>query len=184
VDISKWDGAVTGKYAARPNHHDLTSRRDERASYAWNIPGVNFEPWLARGFGPRQSYMDPNRGKRIYFRWTNATNAAVFVPLFLPVAYTMAVPVHANVGPDDAPVRVRLELNGRLLWERELGFGWHVAEFRAPAELVERGTNLLVFRADDLAPGRVGPSLPSLKNRVPSGIAVGEMKIWIIDPAR
>jgi hypothetical protein len=185
VDLTQWDGAVTGTYAARPSHHDLTSKRDERKSYAWNIPGVNFEPWLARGFGPRQSYRDAERGgKRLYFRWTSAREGAVFVPLFLPGDHTMAVPVHANVALGDPPARVRIALNGRVVWDREIAFGWHVAEFRAPADLVERGTNLLAFIAADLAPGRAAPALPSQPSRAPSGIAVGQMKIWIVDPAR
>lgn len=184
VDITQWDAAVTATYAARPSYHDLMSGRRDRDSYPWNIPGVNFTPWLARGMGPRQSYMDANRGQRMYFRWTTAREGAIFMPLFLPGDHVIGVPVHANVGPDDPPARVRIAVNGRVLWEQRLGAGWHVAEFRAPGDLLERGTNLVSFLADEVHPGRAGPAVPPLAARAPCGVAVGQMKIWIVDPHR
>ncbi|HUH02642.1 MAG TPA: hypothetical protein VML75_11670, partial [Kofleriaceae bacterium] len=184
VDITQWDDAVVATYAARPGYHDLMSGRRDRDSYVWNIPGVNFTPWLARGMGPRQSYQDANRGKRVYFRWTTAREGAVFLPLFLPSDHVLAVPVHANLGPEDPPARVRIAVNGRVLWDQSLGFGWHTAEFRAPADLLERGTNLVTFIAERVEPARAAPALPSLPARAAAGIAVGEMKVWIVDPQR
>lgn len=180
-----WGKAVTGDYAARPKWPELMENRVNRRWFNWNIPGVNFEPYLSRGMGPRQQYWPhPDAARKKNFRWTTAPRGSVLVPLFLPSAYQFNLQLHGNLGPDDPPVPVTIELNGRVISEHSLPFGWQRILVRAPAEHVRRGINVLTFRVPDVARSRVGPGLPDHPRGAPVGLGVMMMKIQIADPVR
>lgn len=183
VPVKTWEVAVTGKYAARPNHHEFREGKVRLTPYAWNIPGVNFDPWLAGGMGPRQSYRKVPEGAPRNFRWTVAERGSVFLPLFLPTDYRVRVDVHANLAPTDAPVTVGIDLNGEPLVEREVGFGWQTIHFTIPAERVVRGTNRLTFRAP-AGPPRTGGAVPPPPGGARAALAVSQLDIFVDRPVR
>lgn len=185
TEVEHWDRAVTGTYAARPPFPELMENRVNRRWFPWNIPGVNFTPWLSRGMGPRQQYATShNPMRKRNYRWTTATAGSVLVPLFLPSSYRFELQLHGNLGIRDAPVPVVIEVNGRELHRRLLPFGWHKFVVDVPASAVRRGTNVLTFRVPSVTPSRVGDGVPAHPDGAPVGVAVMMMRVQIVDPQR
>jgi len=188
--LKEWEKVVIGKYAARPSAHELfEGRRGKKQHYPWNIPGVNFVPFLGDGFGPRQKNVVQKPLKPLFYRWTTEPTGRVYVPTFLPCAHRFQVPVRANLAPGDAPMRVAISFNGKTVWEEELAPGWERAEFLVPEHVINRGTNIMEFHSTP-GPCRVcnkhdlhGAMHPHMKG-LDVGLAVQMMRIWVIDAHR
>jgi hypothetical protein len=184
VSLQQWDTSV-GAYAARPRFRDLLDRplEVERKAFEWNIPGVNFTPWIIGGLGAR------SKAGGGWVRWTDAEQAEIFVPLFLPRAHRFTLSLRPNLADDDPPVRLVIAMNGETVLEQSVGADWHTLEIEVPAEHVNRGTNVLSIRAP-IAPYRIEAArarrdgLPTPPREPAVGVALRSLRIHILDPAR
>lgn len=190
VPLEEWEKVVIGVYAARPKVHDLVSKeRGKPKPYAWNIPGVNFSPFLGNGFGPRQKNVVVKKVKPIFYRWTTDRESRIYVPLFLPCAHRFQVPLRPNLAPGDRPMPVAITFNGKVVWEKTLQAGWTSADFLVPASEVNRGTNVMSFRSTP-GPCRACSKYDALgalhahSDGLDVGLAIQQMKVWVIDPHR
>ena len=188
VPLKRWDTAV-GDYADRPGFDQYTSGAYRKRRFKWNLPGVHFGRYLIGGFGPRQ-ILPPQFGKQKPFRWTTGPRARMIVPLFMPEAHRFSVRVSPNLGPGEAPVRVRVRFNDTVYLERELGGaagrppGWTELAFEVPASGIEVGTNELAIEVEPTAyrldqwkyVGRNKP-LPRAPKEREVGVAVRELFI-------
>lgn len=170
-----WD-LVAGNYADFPDLGDMNDGTFWRRIHKWNLPGVNFAPYLTGGFGPHQRH-------GTYFRWTVADRAGALVPLYLGVPHRFTVPVFANAGQGQT-VRVKVRFNGAIQIDRELGPGWHQLDFDVAPPILHTGMNELEIEAEP-RPHALGPDpknpralwLPPDPKGRPVGAAVGQITI-------
>lgn len=170
LPVEQWDVAV-GAYAARPKFRELRSGAWKTQGYYWNIPGVNFTPYLAGGFGPRQ------RGTKNY-RFTVAREARFLLPLFLDVPHWLSIPMRSPAGPTEVSVRMNGE---EVLGPTTVGVDWQNVELTVSPAVVERGTNVVTIVSEPRPFAR--PPSDRIKphpDGADVGVAVGGMRLKVL----
>lgn len=171
--LKRWDRAV-GSYAARPRFPDLRSGTWRTESFYWNVPGVNFTPYLLDGLGPRQ------RSPERVYRWTTAPAASFLMPLFLAAPHRVSIPIIANTAEGDL-ADVRFRFNGTEVGRARVGPRWQWVEVTIPGEIVERGSNVMTI-ATPPRPYRLAPAarVPKHPRAAPVGVAVGGLRLRLL----
>ncbi|MGE0324670.1 MAG: hypothetical protein AB7K71_07205 [Polyangiaceae bacterium] len=126
-------------------------------------------PFLVQGF-----YDDESDGERTA-AWSSGVRSVIALALDPEAtnAYEVRVTGHAIEGL--APLNVEARLNGRSIGTQKFGAGWGYYTYSVPANLLQKGTNLLELSY----PTSVRPSETEPGSKDQRELAIRIEKIWV-----